>query len=152
MSSRPAKVTILVVAAVCVIISATAAVASTSADAPKVDVQTSVVNTTLTDESKVGDSYIVYFTAHDNVSKTDGDGSGQCVVATANTSGVLVSRCLTILRLPAGEITLNGMFTRIFPVTYKAAVLGGTGAFKGISGEAELTSPEPKTLGIKINT
>jgi hypothetical protein len=73
------------------------------------------------------------------------------VVATANKSGILVSRCLTILRLPAGEITLNGMFTRIFPVTYKAAVLGGTGAFRGISGEADLTSPEPKTLGIKIN-
>lgn len=145
-----AKVVTLAVAALFVIISGTAALASTSDDDPKVDVQTSVVNTTLTDESNVGDSYIVYFTAHDNVSNTDGDGSGQCVLAAANTSGILVSRCLTILRLPAGEITLNGMFTRIFPVTYKAAVLGGTGAFAGISGEADLTSPEPRTLSIKI--
>lgn len=148
---RPAKFVIVAVVALFVIVFAGVALASTSDDDPKVDVQASVVNTTLTDESNVGDSYVIYFTAHDNVSNTDGDGSGQCVLAAANTSGILISRCLTILRLPAGEITLNGMFTRIFPVTYQAAVLGGTGTFKGVSGEAELTSPEPKTLGIKIN-
>jgi hypothetical protein len=114
------------------------------------DAQVTIDQSTFADTMAPGASYTTFLSVVDNVSGDKGDGSGQCAVVGKDKDGTLISRCLTILRLPAGEITINGMFTRKFPATYKGAILGGTGAFKDITGEADMTRPDAKTIQIKI--
>ena len=146
-----AAISVAAAATAFAVIFTTAAPASTRSDDPKVDVAVNIDQITLTDESKPGDTYTTYLKVHDNIGNTDTEGSGQCALV-PKAAGPLVSRCLTILQLKDGEITINGTFTRVFPVTYKGAVLGGTGAYKDIHGEADMTRPDPKTISIKINS
>src|SRR5437660_4114291 len=119
------------------------AAAVTASAAPRagdllLDAQATITQTTMTANMAAGASYAEYASVTDNASGTKGDASSQCSVAGKD------NRCLTILRLPGGEITFDSLFTPTYPATYKGAVLGGTGAFKDITGEADMTRPDAK--------
>jgi len=115
------------------------------------DAKATITQSTFTADLTPGSSYTASLTLTDNVSGTSGTGASQCAIVGKDADTNLITSCVTTLRLPAGDISLSSLYPNKFPATAKAAILGGTGTFKTITGEADLTAPDAKTIELKIS-
>ncbi|MEU9237207.1 allene oxide cyclase barrel-like domain-containing protein [Streptomyces subrutilus] len=106
---------------------------------------------TQTPTARVGDTWSVYrklYEAKDGrPGRRIGESSSQCSVVHVTLDG-LVSHCHGIAQTNEGSINIGSMQTRSGPgpYTWTAAVLGGTGVYRGASGEATLTRHDKYTL------
>lgn len=137
-------------AALFTVSAATIASASNRDDTPLLDAKATITQTTFTADLTPGSSYTASLTLTDSVSATSGTGASQCAITGKDPDATLLTSCVTTLRLPTGDITLSSLSPNKFPTTTKAAILGGTGTFKDLTGEATLTAPDAQTIEFKI--
>ncbi|MET9323639.1 hypothetical protein ABZX75_26165 [Streptomyces sp. NPDC003038] len=106
---------------------------------------------TQTPTARIGDTWTIYrklYQAKDGKpGRRIGETSSQCSVVHV-TRGGLVSHCHGIAQTKDGSINMGSMQDRSGPgpYTWTAAVLGGTGAYRGATGEARLTRHDKYTV------
>ncbi|MGW0364530.1 allene oxide cyclase barrel-like domain-containing protein [Streptomyces sp. NPDC002990] len=106
---------------------------------------------TQTPTARVGDIWSVYRTLYEakdgKPGRRIGESSSQCSVVHV-TANELVSHCHGVAQTREGSINIGSMQTRTGPGphSWTAAVLGGTGAYRGATGEATLTRHDKYTL------
>lgn len=100
---------------------------------------------------RLGQSWTVYRGLYeekgDRLGRRVGESSSRCSAVYVTDNG-FISQCQGVVRTEDGSLVMGSMQNRFGPGPYRgvSAVTGGTGAYRGVSGEAWITRRENSTL------
>jgi hypothetical protein len=96
-------------------------------------------------ETNIGDRSIFTHTLYRDGQEIGFDG-GACTVARIEDDGRYYILCNVSMMLPEGTIAFQTFVEEVFPPPpFYAAITGGTGAYKGASGEMHIDPASPDT-------
>lgn len=149
-ATKFASQTVVAMSAAALFSVSAATIASASNDDPSFDAKATIAQTTFSSSLAPGSSYTMLLSVVDNLTSATGDGSSQCAVVGKSPDAKLITTCLTTLRLPAGEITINDLSPADGSTIHKGTILGATGTLKTLTGDITIVYPDPTTIEFKV--